>query len=38
MYGPKVDDWLTARRTLLPTSELRRLFANAYTDRAGLSD
>jgi hypothetical protein len=38
MYGPRVDRWLAARRTLLPTPELRRLFANSYTDRAGLSD
>ncbi|HET9040861.1 MAG TPA: FAD-binding protein [Gemmatimonadales bacterium] len=38
MYGDRVDRWLSARRTLLPTPELRRLFANAYTDRAGLSD
>jgi hypothetical protein len=38
MYGDRVDRWLSARRTLLPTPELRRLFANAYTDHAGLSD
>jgi FAD binding domain-containing protein len=38
MYGTRLDRWLTARRTLLPTPELRRLFANSYTDRAGLSD
>jgi hypothetical protein len=38
MYGQRVDRWLAGRRTLLPTPELRRLFANAYTDRAGLSD
>jgi FAD binding domain-containing protein/D-arabinono-1,4-lactone oxidase len=38
MYGPRVDRWLAARRTLLATPELRRLFANGYTDRAGLSD
>ena len=38
MYGQRVDRWLAARRTLLATPELRRLFANGYTDRAGLSD
>jgi hypothetical protein len=33
-----VDRWKAARRTMLPTPELRRTFANAFTDRADLSE
>jgi FAD/FMN-containing dehydrogenase len=33
-----VDRWKAARRTMLPTAELRRTFANAFTDRADLSE
>jgi FAD binding domain len=38
MYDDRVERWLSARRTLLDTPELRRLFANDYTDHTGLSD
>lgn len=36
MYGDRVDRWLEARRTLLPTTELRHLFANEFLHQAGL--
>lgn len=37
-YGQqRVDDWLRARRRLLPSPELRRIFSNAFTDKLGLS-
>jgi FAD binding domain-containing protein/D-arabinono-1,4-lactone oxidase len=38
MYGGAVDRWLAARRTLLATPELRRVFSNDFTDRLGLSE
>ncbi|MEM8930334.1 MAG: FAD-binding protein [Acidobacteriota bacterium] len=38
MYGDRVDDWLTARRTLLPTTALRHAFANSFLHGAGLAD
>lgn len=38
-YGPAtVQSWVDARRELLPTSEIRRVFANDFTDHLGLSD
>ena len=38
IYGPAVDKWLEARDKLLPTPELKRVFANDLTDQLGLSD
>ncbi|HEX9630840.1 MAG TPA: FAD-binding protein [Gemmatimonadales bacterium] len=37
-YGSAVQHWMDARARLLPTPELRRLFANAFTDHLDLSD
>ena len=38
MYGSGVDRWRDARKALLATPELRRVFANEFTDRTALSD
>jgi len=38
LYGNRIQDWIDARHELLPTRELRRVFANSYTDQLGLSD
>jgi hypothetical protein len=35
LYGPRVEDWLAARRQLLGAAE-RRLFANALLERLAL--
>jgi hypothetical protein len=38
-YGqPRVDAWLAARRTLLPTAALRNTFANAFLRGVGLAE
>jgi hypothetical protein len=37
MYGSRVDEWLDARRAILPDAVMRQTFANDYTDRLGLS-
>ena len=38
MYGaPAVKSWVDARAKLLPTDEARQTYANAFTDRCGLS-
>jgi hypothetical protein len=36
-YGPRVEQWLTARRNLLGVAE-RRLFSNAFLERLGLAE
>jgi hypothetical protein len=35
-YGGRADRWLAARRTILPTPELRAVFSNPMVRRAGL--
>ena len=35
-YGTRVDAWLKARRELLPTDDLRQLFANEYLRKLGM--
>ncbi len=37
MYGNHVDRWSDVRRSILDTPELRRVFANDFTDRLDLS-
>jgi hypothetical protein len=38
MYGTKLDDWIAARNTLLPTSKQRYTFTNDFMKRCGLSE
>ncbi len=39
IYGDaRVDAWIDARRTLLTTSDLRRVFANDFLKRLGMND
>ncbi len=35
-YGARVDTWLDARRRVLPTADLRKVFSNPMVQRAGL--
>ena len=37
-YGDRVDRWLAARRTVLPTPALRDVFSNPMVRRAGLDE